>query len=110
MLPREHTDVTFSVITNWSSLPSVALAEEMGSDDGHWSNNENIQLLRHLLIVYPKCMLVTPPKQTSFLVIFSSGPNDLGCVLLMSGHLMDEIGSCRILRDDSRVLDRNRVA
>ena len=99
VLPKEHTDVTFSVITNWSSLPSVALAEEMGSDDGHWSNNENIQLLRHLPIVYPKCILATPPKQTSFLVIFSSGPDDLGCVLLPPGRLMDEIDSCRILKE-----------
>ena len=79
MLPSTHMEITFSVITNWSSLPSFALADEMGSDNGNWSNNEDIKLLRYLPIIYQQHMLATLPTKP-FLVIFSSGSDDFRCV------------------------------
>lgn len=114
VLPRPHPDLTFSVITNWSSfLPRGEKAEDENSaaaaatNDGddeekgstmNWSNSQSIKLIRHLPIIYPKRMISKMPKRMSTLIIFSSG-EDMGCALIAPGRVMEEIDICGVVKE-----------
>lgn len=99
-LPRPNSDLTFSVISNWSSfLPVVMDERSSGVDGGDWNNGREVTLIRHLPIVYPERMIETMPKRMSFLIIFSSGPDDIGCVLIAPGRIMEEIDGCGVVEE-----------
>ena len=100
VLPRPHPDLTFSVITNWSSFPRHNSTDKLGVDDDlDWKNSLNVELIRHLPIIYPQRMIKKMPKRMSFLVIFSSGPEDIGCLLIAPGHVMQEIDTCGVIKE-----------
>ena len=62
-----------------------------------WINSPDVQLIRHLPIFNPKSMIERMPKRMSFLVIFSAGKDDLGCVLIAPGRVMEEIDLCGVV-------------
>jgi hypothetical protein len=100
VLPRPHPDLTFSVITNWSSFPRHNSTNKLGvEDDMDWKNSLNVELIRHLPIIYPQRMIKKMPKRMSFLVIFSSGPEDIGCLLIAPGQVMQEIDTCGVIKE-----------
>lgn len=102
VLPRPQPDLTFSVITNWSSFPFPRhnASDELGDDDDFdWRNSGNVELVRHLPIIYPQRMIKKMPKRMSFLIIFSSGPEDIGCILIAPGHVMPEIDTCGVIKE-----------
>jgi hypothetical protein len=99
VLPRPHPNLTFSVITNWSSFPRHNSTVKLGvEDDMDWKNSR-VQLIRHLPIIYSQRMIKKMPKRMSFLVIFSGGPEDIGCLLIAPGHVMQEIDTCGIIKE-----------
>ena len=110
MLPRPSSDLTFSVITNWSSFLSNAEKKKKQAndsnaadgddddDDTNWSSQGNIKLVRHLPIICPKRMIKKMPKRMSFLVIFSSG-EDVGVALIAPQRVMEEIDCCGVVKE-----------
>ena len=99
-LPRPSSDLTFSVISNWSSFLPVKRDERSGGDDdGDCTDGTEMTLIRHLPIVYPGRMIETMPKRMSFLIVFSSGTDDIGCVLIAPGRVMEEIDCCGIVEE-----------
>ena len=97
VLPRAHPDVTFSVITNWSSFRPPAIQTDgrldEKEDDTLWRNNTN--LIRHVPIIYPQKMLRSMPRRMSLMVIYASG-DEVGCVLIAPRRVMEEIDTCGI--------------
>ncbi|KAL7470219.1 hypothetical protein ACHAXS_010464 [Conticribra weissflogii] len=104
-LPRAHSGVTFSIITNWSSFRPSLVASRLEPDANdeeettRWNDDDVAKLIRHLPIVHPKHMMTLIPKRMSFLVIFSSGREDVGCVLVAPGRIMDEVDTCGIVKE-----------
>ena len=108
MLPRPSSDLTFSVITNWSSFLSNAEKKKQDNnanatdkddeDDTNWSSSQGIKLIRHLPIICPKRMIKKMPKRMSFLVIFSSG-GDVGVALIAPQRVMEEIDCCGVVKE-----------
>ena len=102
VLPRAHSELTFSVATNWSSFAHASAFKRKGraveGDDGTTWFTEDIELIRHLPIVYPKKMLDRMPRRMSFFVIFSSG-EDIGCFLIAPQCIMNEIDCCGIVKE-----------
>ena len=102
MLPRPSSDLTFSVITNWSSFLSNTekkkLANAADEGDTNWSSTQGIKLIRHLPIICPKRMIKKMPKRMSFLVIFSSG-GDVGVALIAPQRVMEEIDCCGVVKE-----------
>ncbi|KAL7525833.1 hypothetical protein ACHAXR_001180 [Thalassiosira sp. AJA248-18] len=94
-LPRPHPGLTFSIITNWSAFPSAARDRVQTNED----DKLDIVLIRHLPIICPKQMMEKMPKRMSFLVIFSSGPEDIGCMLIAPGRVMAEIDGCGVVKE-----------
>ena len=104
VLPRPHAELTFSVITNWTSFLSKSDKEKEQSDDTveevSWcSSSSGINLIRHLPIISPKGMMKDMPKRMSLLVIFSSGVYDIGCALIAPGRVMNEIDNCGVVKE-----------
>jgi len=105
VLPRPHAELTFSVITNWTSFLSKSDKDKEQSDDTveeeSWCNSSSgIKLIRHLPIISPKGMMKDMPKRMSLLIIFSSGVDDIGCALIApAGRVMNEIDSCGVVKE-----------
>jgi len=105
LLPKAHPGVTFSVITNWSSFrPSLVVSRlEPHANEAEvatrWNDDDKVKLIRHLPIVHPKQMMKVVPKRMSFLVIFSSGREDIGCVLVAPSRVMNEVDTCGIMKE-----------
>ena len=101
MLPRASPGLTFSIISNWSSFRGggrgKASQENDSEDDENWNNG--LDLIRHLPIIYPNRMMKKIPKRMTFLVIFSSGPEDVGCMLIAIGRVMEEIDTCGVVEE-----------
>lgn len=104
VLPRASRDLTFSIITNWSSFPPAAAKKRKGSgpatiDEEDELFGNDMELIRHLPIICPQSMITTMPKRMSYMVIFSSGPDDIGCILLAPGRVMEEIDGCGVVKE-----------
>jgi hypothetical protein len=101
-LPHPSSDLTFSIISNWACFrPPTTLTEEeeeQEEDNLPW-NSEGVSLIRHLPIMFPEKLTKIMPKRMSCLVIFSCGNEDIGCVLMAPGKVMDEIDSCGIVQE-----------
>lgn len=99
MLPRANPDVTFSIVTNWSSFRPLPYQPVVEHDEDECGWNNNVVLIRHLPLVCPKQMFSIMPKRMSFMVIFSSGKDDIGVVILAPNRVVEEIGVCGIVKD-----------
>ena len=106
VLPRPHAELTFSVITNWTSFLSKTDKDKKQIDDtveeeeDSWcSSSSGIKLIRHLPIISPKGMMKDMPKRMSLLIIFSSGVDDIGCALIAPGRVMNEIDNCGVVKE-----------
>jgi len=107
VLPRPHAELTFSVITNWTSFLSKSDKEkeqsgdnEVAEEEESWCNSSSgINLIRHLPIISPKGMMKDMPKRMSLLIIFSSGVDDIGCALIAPGRVMNEIDNCGVVKE-----------
>jgi len=97
VLPRANCDLTFSIVTNWSSFLRGGEKTSDEDDSMNWSNG--LQLIRHLPIIYPNRMIEKMPKRMTFLVIFSNGLEDIGCMLIAPGRVMEEIDSCGVVEE-----------
>lgn len=103
-LPHPSPDLTFSIISNWASLrPSSSIEEENDDEEENYSdlqwNSKGVNLIRHLPIMFPENLSKTLPKRMSFLVIFSCGNDDIGCVLMAPKRVVDEIDTCGIVQE-----------
>ncbi|KAL9183313.1 hypothetical protein ACHAXT_005100 [Thalassiosira profunda] len=97
-LPRAHPELTFSIVTNWSSFRHTEQNDVNREADTEWNDGHGVTLLRHLPVIFPR-MKDESPKRMSFLVIFSSGPDDIGCVVLAPGRAMEEIERCGVVKE-----------
>jgi hypothetical protein len=98
LLPRSNPDVTFGIVTNWSSfLPVRNIIEEDTENTYQW-NNSGVELVRHLPLIYPKQMMETMPNRMSFMVIFSTN-EDIGCVMLAPNRVIQNIDSCGLVKE-----------
>ena len=66
-------------------------------DDGMDWYNDGLKFIHHLPIIYPR-MISVLKKRMSFLVIFSSG-DDIGCMLIAPGRVMEEIDTCGVVKE-----------
>jgi len=102
-LPQPSPDLTFSIISNWASFRPPETLKEEGEEEQNESNlpwNSNgVNLIRHLPIMFPARLTKTMPKRMSFLVIFSCGNEDIGCVLMAPQRVIDEIDTCGIVQE-----------
>ncbi|KAL3796279.1 hypothetical protein HJC23_008599 [Cyclotella cryptica] len=101
VLPRAHPGLSFSIVTNWSSfrpLSDTRIIEE-DDDDSEWNRNDQLIFVRHVPLMYPKQMLKSMPRRMSFMVIFSSGEEDIGCFLAAPGRVMKEVDSCGLVKE-----------
>jgi hypothetical protein len=105
VLPRPHAELTFSVITNWTSFLSKtdkekeAVVGDTAEEESWCSSSSGINLIRHLPIISPKGMMKDMPKRMSLLIIFSSGVDDIGCALIAPGRVMNEIDHCGVVKE-----------
>ena len=102
-LPPPSPDLTFSIISNWASFRPPAMREEDKEEDEEGSsllwNSKGLKLIRHLPIMFPERLTKTLPKRMSFLVIFSCGNDDVGCILMAPERVIDEIDTCGIVQE-----------
>ncbi|KAL7552034.1 hypothetical protein ACHAWF_015239 [Thalassiosira exigua] len=90
-LPRARPDLTVSVVTNWSSFHRE---EGTGWSDG----GAGLELVRHVPVLQSERIVESMPKRMSLNVIFSGGPEDVGCVLIAPGRVMEEIDTCGVVK------------
>ena len=111
VLPRASSDLTFSVVTNWSSfLPAAcdgggdaspddadraAAAEEEGAEGA----THEMTLVRHLPIINPTRMVEHMPRRMSFIVTFAVDAERIGCMLIAPQRATDEIDRCGVVQE-----------
>eukprot|EP00986_Skeletonema_menzelii_P011533 scaffold5956_cov155-Skeletonema_menzelii.AAC.3 len=98
-LPPPSPDLTFSIISNWASFRPPAFREQDEKGSNLQWNSQGVCLIRHLPIMFPERLTKTMPKRMSFLVIFSCGNDDVGCILMAPGRVIDEIDTCGIVHE-----------
>jgi hypothetical protein len=103
-LPNPSPDLSFSIISNWASFRPPSLNEEEEEDldenqhNSPW-NSQGVELIRHLPLVFPETLTKAMPKRMSCLIIFSYDNEDIGCVLMAPGRVMDEIDTCGVVQE-----------
>lgn len=105
VLPRASPDLTFSVVTNWSSFPPASGAGEADANpDGAAASEDDDRapettLVRHLPVINPTRMVEHMPRRMSFMVTFAVDAERIGCMLIAPRRAMDEIDRCGVVRE-----------
>lgn len=101
VLPRAHPGLSFSIVTNWSSFRPLSEHRIIEEDDDslEWNGDDGLVFVRHVPLINPKQMLKSMPRRMSFMVIFSSGEEDVGCFLVAPSRIMKEVDSCGLVKD-----------